>query len=130
VPSHSTIELKDLQITTDIGTYGPGDVAPTAHILDLVLTIDPALVLIATDGMESVFDYDPLIKAIDRLAQDGHYETQERLMTRIVEACATHPEIEAVEVFLCKTPVLGETGKLGVRIAVDAQGLKEVRSAR
>jgi hypothetical protein len=30
--------------------------------------------------MANVFDYDPLIKEIDRIAEDGHYETQERLM--------------------------------------------------
>ncbi|MBJ3762564.1 dihydroneopterin aldolase [Maribius pontilimi] len=127
MPLRSAIELKDLQITTRIGTYGVHDVVPTAHILDLVLTIDPALVLIGTDGMDRVFDYDPLIKDIDGLARDGHYETQERLITRIVEACASYAQIEAVELMLCKTPVLGKTGRLGVRIAVDADALDKMR---
>lgn len=123
----STIELKDLKIETDIGTYSEADVVPAAHILDLVLTVDPGLVLIATDGMDRVFDYDPLIRAIDQLARDGHYETQERLMTRIVEACVSFPQIEAVELMLCKTPVLEESGRLGVRLTVDAKELQKMR---
>jgi dihydroneopterin aldolase len=64
---HSTIELTDLQLNTDIGTYGPEHVVPSAHLLDLTLSIDPALVLIETDGMAHVFDCDPLISEIDEL---------------------------------------------------------------
>ena len=88
MPCQSTIELTNLEIPADIGSYGREDVKPEAHLLDLTLTIDPALVLIDADGMDRVFDYDPLIAEILRLAQDGPYETQERLMTRIVHACA------------------------------------------
>ena len=100
---------------------------PTAHLLDLVLTINPSLVLIDTDGMDRVFDYDPLIAEIDRLARDGHYKTQERLMTRIVEACAAYPQIEALELMLRKTPVLGDSGRLGVRLAVEGNELRRMR---
>ena len=75
------VELKDLEIRADIGTYGPLDTVPDRHVLDLTLWIQPALVLIPEDGMSHVFDYDPLVVAIDRLAADGHYETQERLLT-------------------------------------------------
>lgn len=126
----STIELSGLEITTQIGTYGPDDVVPTSHILDLVLEIDPSLVLIHTDGMAHVFDYDPLIKTIDRLSRDGHYHTQERLMTRIVHACASYDEIRAVEIKLRKTPVLSGTGHLGVRLAVDETSLADLRARR
>ncbi len=129
MPNFSTIELKDLQITTDIGTYGPDDVVPDTHILDLRLTIDPRFVLIEDDGMDRVFDYDPLINEIDRLGRDGHYETQERLMTRIVEACAEYPEIEEVEITLSKSPVLNGTGALGVRVSVDHASLQEMRTS-
>ena len=86
-PLSACVELRDLQLNTDIGTYGPNDVVPDAHTLDLTLWIAPALVLIEQDGMDQVFDYDPLMADIDRLAADGHYETQERLITRIVHAC-------------------------------------------
>ena len=78
--------------------------------------------------MDSVFDYDPLIAEIDRLASDGHYHTQERLLTRIVTACAAYEAIEAVDVCLSKRPVLRDSGKLGVRLIVEAEELAEVRS--
>lgn len=89
----STIELKNLELEPSLGTYGPNDVVPDVHLLDLKLTIDPKLVFIDTDGMDRVFDYDPLIAEINRLAIDGHYHTQERLMTRIVTACAAYEAI-------------------------------------
>jgi dihydroneopterin aldolase len=125
----ASIELRDLQLSTDIGTYGPGDVIPKHHLLDLTLWIDSTLVLISNDRMESVFDYDPLVVEIDRLARDGHYETQERLMTRIVEACAKYIEIESVEIGLKKLPVRSGTGSLGVRLSVDSARLHNIRSS-
>ena len=99
------VELRDLQLRTDIGSYGPHEVVPDAHVLDLTLWLAPALVLIAQDGMAHVFDYDPLLVEIDRLAADGHYDTQERLITRIVHACAAYAEIEAVDMALRKSPI-------------------------
>ena len=127
---HSTIELTDLRLRTDIGTYGPDDIVPSAHILDLKLSIDPALVLIEADGMAHVFDYDPLITEINRLACDGHYETQERLITRIAGACAAQPEITAVEIYLRKTPVTATTGTLGIRLLIKAKHLNQLRTPR
>ena len=124
------VELRDLQIATDIGTYGPDDVVPDAHVMDLTLKIEPALVFIEADGMDHVFDYDPLVIEIDRLARDGHYHTQERLMTRIVEACAGYSEIEAVGIVLRKSPVLDGTGSLGVRLTVGSDDLQSIRSRR
>ena len=129
MPKRSTVELKDLRIAADIGTYGPDDVVPDAHYLDLTLVIDPSLVLIDQDAMDRVFDYDPLIAQIDQLAQDGHYETQERLMTRIVKACAAFPQIEAVDIKVCKGPVLNGTGTLGVRLHVSKDEFKQMRIA-
>ncbi len=125
----SYVELKDLQLATRIGTYGPKDVVPDAHLLDLTLTIDPDLVLIAEDSMAHVFDYDPLISQIDSLARDEHYETQERLMTRIVEACAGYPAIKALDICLRKRPVLAGSGTLGVRLVLDAENLAILRYA-
>jgi dihydroneopterin aldolase len=121
------VELRDLRLNTDIGTYGPHDVVPDAHTLDLTLWLSPALVLIAQDGMSHVFDYDPLVAEIDRLAGDGHYETQERLITRIVHACAAHTEIEALDIGLRKSPVHQGSGSLGVRLSVDAHTLHTLR---
>ena len=121
------IELKDLKLQTQIGTYGPGAIIPKQHLLDLTLWIDPKLVLIAEDAMENVFDYDPLVIEIDRLAGDGHYETQERLMTRIIQACFKYPEIESLEIGLRKLPVSAGSGSLGVRLSIDNVTLNNMR---
>jgi dihydroneopterin aldolase len=79
------IELTDLDLNIEIGAYTDGDVVPDKHILDLNLSIDPALVLIDEGQMDRVFDYAPLIREIQRLAEEMHYETQERFITRIVD---------------------------------------------
>ena len=129
MPTQSYVELKDLQIAARIGTYGPDDVVPDAHLLDLTLTIAPHLVMIARDEMALVFDYDPMIRRIDTLARASHFETQERLMTCIVETCAEFPQIEALDIFLRKRPVLSGSGTLGVRMIVDAEGMAALRSA-
>ena len=123
----STIELKQMELTPSLGTYGPDDVVPDAHLLDLTLSIDPDLVFIYADGMDRVFDYDPLVLEIDRLANEMHYQTQERLMTRIVGACAAYDVIEAVEICLSKRPVMRGSGELGVRLYVSQEDLAEIR---
>jgi dihydroneopterin aldolase len=127
MPAKSCIELRDLLLQTNIGTYQAGEVVPSHHSLDLTLWIDPSLVLIAEDSMDQVFDYDPLIREIQRIAADGHYETQERLITRIVEACAELPVIEGVDIALCKFPVSEKSGSLGVRLSLDTQELSAMR---
>ncbi|MCX7244680.1 MAG: dihydroneopterin aldolase [Burkholderiales bacterium] len=125
--TNACIELKDLQLQTQIGTYGPGAIIPKQHLLDLTLWIDSKLVFISEDVMENVFDYDPLVIEIDRLAGDGHYETQERLITRIVHACAQYPEIESLQINLRKAPVHAGSGSLGVRLSVNKTTLDDLR---
>jgi len=124
----ATVELTGLKLETDIGTYGPDDVVPDTHVLDLSLQVDVSQVLVPSDGMAHVFDYDPLIAEIDLLARDGHYETQEWLMHRIVKACASYPEIKGLEIALRKSPVLGGSGVLGMRLVVTAQTLDGLRT--
>ena len=126
--SLASIELRDLKLNTQIGSYAPGAIIPKQHLLDLTLWIDAKLVLISQDVMENVFDYDPLIIEIDRLAGDCHYETQERLITRIIEACARYSEIKAMDIGLRKLPVHAESGSLGVRLSVDSLTLNNLRS--
>lgn len=125
--SLASIELRDLQLQTQIGTYGPGAIIPKKHLLDLTLWIDAKLVLISEDVMKNVFDYDPLIIEIDKLAGDHHFETQERLMTRIVAACAGYPQIKAMDISLRKLPVRAGSGSLGVRLSVDSVTLNSYR---
>ena len=125
--TNACIELKDLKLQTQIGTYGPGVIVPKQHLLDLTLWIDSKLVLISEDVMENVFDYDPLVIEINRLAGDGHYETQERLMTRITQACAQYPEIQCLEIGLRKLPVSAGSGSLGVRLSIDKTTLNRIR---
>jgi dihydroneopterin aldolase len=124
----AVIELRDLQLKTDIGTYGPKDTRPDVHFLDLTLGILVDQVLIAQDGMEHVFDYDPLILEIDRLAADGHYETQERLITRIAGACAAHAAIQHMEIRLRKSPVRAGSGSLGVCLSLDEIATEALRA--
>jgi dihydroneopterin aldolase len=128
MPTTACIELKDLKLQTQMGSYGPGAIIPREHLLDLTLWINPKLVLISKDVMENVFDYDPLVIEINRLATDGHYETQERLITRIVQACAIYPEIQSLEIGLRKSPVHNDSGSLGIRLLVDQSNLDKLRT--
>lgn len=123
----ATIELKDLVLQTAIGTYGENDTVPEAHVLDMTLSIAPGKVFVSEDGMTHVFDYDPLIAEIDRLARDGHYETQEWLVSRIAKACAAHTEITGLDIGLRKRPVKNGSGTLGIRLRLDTKGLEGLR---
>ena len=127
MPRRARIELRDLHLPVSIGTYGPGDVVPDAHILDLTLTVAPDLVQITADEMANVFDYDPLIARIAEIARSRTFETQEYLMTLITQACASYDVIEAVELCLRKSPVLGGTGSLGVRLVLGSEDLAALR---
>jgi hypothetical protein len=84
--TNAFVELFDLELVTEIGTYGSRDIPPHAHLLNLILEIDTEQVLVSSDEMNYVFDYDPSIKEIDRLAGLRKYETQEFLITRIAVA--------------------------------------------
>lgn len=128
--TNACIELKDLKLQIQIGTYGPGAIIPKQHLLDLTLWIESTLVLISKDTMENVFDYDPLVIEINRLAEDIHYETQERLMTQIVQACAQYPEIQSLEISLRKSPVGADSGSLGVRLSVNQKILNDLRASK
>lgn len=120
----ATIELKDLVLQTVIGTYGENDTVPEAHVLDMTLSIAPEKVFVSEDDMSQVFDYDPLIEEINHLAGDGHYETQEWLVSRIAKACAAYPEITGLDIGLHKRPVKDGSGTLGIRLRLDSKGLE------
>lgn len=121
------IEIRDLKIGAQIGTYGPQDMIPRNHILDLKFTVAHELVLIADDSMEYVFDYDPLVTEIHRLAQACFYETQEKLITLIVNACAQYAQIQTLTINLRKSPVYRGTGSLGVSLIIDHAYLQKLR---
>jgi dihydroneopterin aldolase len=125
----ATIELRNLNLATTIGTYGPMDVVPEAHILNLTLTIAPDLVQIDADEMALVFDYDPLVVLIDQIARKQKYHTQEYLMTLIIKACAQFKQVIALDIALQKQPVLAGTGSLGVRLELGAQELNALRQS-
>lgn len=124
----ASIELKDLKLRCTIGSYRPGDTVPDEHVLNVNLWIDASLVLIEQDGMDYVFDYDPLVLEIDRLATDCHYETQERLISRIAQACSIYSEITSLEISLRKCPVHNNSGSLGVKLHLDAVALNQLRA--
>jgi dihydroneopterin aldolase len=116
--SSAFIELRDLQLHTDIGTYGPNETRLDIHLLDLRLGIALNQVVISHDDMANVFDYDPLVMEIERLA-NGHYETQERLISLIAIACAAYPAIQRIEITLKKSPVRMGGGSLGIQLSLD-----------
>lgn len=122
------IELRDLHIPAVIGTYGPDDVVPEANILDLTLTVAHELVHITEDKMALVFDYDPLITKIEKIARDQKYETQEYLATLISQLCASFNQNIALEICLRKRPVVDGTGSLGVRIVFEAEDMPSLRN--
>ena len=93
----------------------------------MTLTIASDLVLVSTDEMARVFDYDPLIADILRIAASQKFETQEFLITLIAKACARHSEISAITLCLRKTPVMAESGSLGVRLTVTEADLATLR---
>lgn len=124
---HGRIELRDLHLPVSIGTYNPDDVVPDAHVLDLDLIVSPDCVQVASDDMGHVFDYDPLIAQITAIARSRTFETQEYLVTLIVQACAGYKEVLALELCLRKWPVLAGTGSLGVRLVLGAEELSALR---
>tara|TARA_B100000767_G_scaffold163191_1_gene153122 strand:+ start:336 stop:758 length:423 start_codon:yes stop_codon:yes gene_type:complete len=125
----STVELRDMILPTDIGTYGPDNTMPDHHLLDLILSIAPTKVLIPSDGMVHVFDYDPLIVDIRKLAKTGHRETQEWLISQIAHLCATFDNIQVADIFLRKFPIHQESGTLGVRLTLQLDDLAKLRNA-
>ena len=125
----STIELRDMILQTDIGTYGPDNPMPDHHLLDLILSIAPTKVLIPSDGMVHVFDYDPLIVDIRTIAKTGHRETQEWLISQIAHLCATFDNIQGADIFLRKFPIHQESGTLGVRLTLQQDDLVKLRNA-
>ncbi len=125
----STIELRDMILPTDIGTYGPDNPMPDHHLLDLILSIAPTKVLIPSDGMVHIFDYDPLIVDIRTLAKTGHRETQEWLISQIAHLCAAFDHIQGADIFLRKFPIHEESGTLGVRLTLQQDDLAKLRNA-
>ncbi len=121
------VELRDLHIAASIGTYRPDEIVPDAHILNLMLMISPDLVQVAADDMAGVFDYDPLISQIDEIARSQKFETQEYLMSLIVNACAAYRQIEAVDISMRKQPVRAGTGSLGVRLSLGTKDMAKLR---
>lgn len=76
--------------------------------------------------MQNVFDYDPLLPKIQRLAADKYCETQERLITRIIKACAAYAEIIALQITPRKQAALNDSGPLGVRLRMGRAALNRV----
>jgi dihydroneopterin aldolase len=129
ITNQAFIELKDLVLPVKIGSEQYIQENPETHLLDLTLLIDTKWVMICEDDMKKVFDYDPLILEIRRLVDNTRYETQERLVTLIVEACAKYRQINAVDIFLRKTALStnASTGALGVRLRLDKMALSNMR---
>ena len=126
---HAQIRLNELTLPCSIGTYGADDIVPDAHVLDMVLYLDKTWVVIDADQMDSVFDYDPLIRKILQTAAAEKYETQEYLISLIFQCCFEHIEVHAAELFLRKSPVRDD-GSLGVQVTLTRDEFEDIRSAQ
>ena len=126
---HAQIRLNELTLPCSIGTYGADDIVPDAHVLDMVLYLDKTWVVIDADQMDSVFDYDPLIRKILQTAAADKYETQEYLISLIFQCCFKHIEVHAAELFLRKSPVRDD-GSLGVQVTLTRDEFDDIRSAQ
>ena len=126
---HAQIRLNELTLPCSIGTYGADDIVPDAHVLDMVLYLDKTWVVIDADQMDSVFDYDPLIRKILQTAAAEKYETQEYLVSLIFQCCFEHTEVHAAELFLRKSPVRDD-GSLGVQVTLTRDEFDDIRSAQ
>ena len=126
---HAQIQLNNLTLPCNIGTYETDDVVPDAHVLDMVLYFDKSWVIIGADQMDRVFDYDPLIRKILEIAAAEKYETQEYLMSLIFQCCFEHTEVHAPELFLRKSPVRND-GSLGVQVTLTRAEFDDMRAAQ
>ena len=127
--NHAQLRLNDLTLPCSIGTYGTDDIIPDAHILDMILYLDKSWVVVGADQMERVFDYDPLIRRILQTAASGKYETQEFLISLILQCCFQHNEIHAAEMSLRKSPVRDD-GSLGVQVTLTRAEFEDMSSAQ
>ena len=132
VTIRSTIELTKVPLKVQIGFFEEGEPDPCEHRLDLTLVVDASLVFVDKDGMQRVFDYDPLLDEIHQLCNKHQYETQELFASQVVRCCAAHQPIKSLEVCLKKfrPDSSGGTvcGTIGVRLDVDPEALKAIRS--
>jgi dihydroneopterin aldolase len=117
--SLALIELRGLELKVHIGTKTPEDIKSDIHLLDLTLGVALGQVLILEDGMEHVFDYDPLIVEIEKLSSDGTYDTQERLATRIAHLCASQRGVRTIEICLKNYLKRGAGSSVGIRLRLD-----------
>ena len=126
----SSIELQNLKLNTKIGEYGEEDSAQFEHYLDLKFSIDTGYVLIHSDNMRDVYDYDQLVEKIEELANSGRFITQEYLIKCIVDLCLKESKIMDLEIFLYKKSVTNLSGSYGVRLLVSANEMSYLRQER
>ncbi|MBB44053.1 MAG: hypothetical protein CMM44_09855 [Rhodospirillaceae bacterium] len=126
----SSIELQNLKLNTKIGEYGEEDSAQFEHYLDLKFSIDTGYVLIHSDNMRDVYDYDQLVEKIEKLENSGRFITQEYLIKCIVDLCLKESKIMDLEIFLYKKSVTNLSGSYGVRLLVSANEMSYLRQER
>ena len=117
------IKLNNLELNVSIGEHHSDGAYRHRHFLDLECEVEQRLVNIESDSMDLVFDYDPLVRSIKNISDGKTYNTQEKLVTLLLKACAKHPEISAVRLFLSKSPTLNGSGALGIEAVLDERDL-------
>ena len=121
------IKLSNLELNVSIGEYHSDGAYRHRHFLDLECEVEQRLVNIERDSMDLVFDYDPLVRSIKNISDGKTYNTQEKLVTLLLKACAECPEISSVRLFLSKSPTLNGSGALGIEAVLDESDLSFFR---
>ena len=126
---YSYIELKNLPLDAKIGEQDHEN-TQYRHYLDLKFSIETGYVLLKSDHMQKVYDYDPLVANIKKLASSVNFQTQEYLTNCILNLCLEEKKIMDLEIFLYKKSATGSLGSLGVRLLISSTEMSSLRQEK
>ena len=109
------IVFENLDLAIRIGAYASEKLAPQRVRLSIEMLVVPPVVL-ASDHLEEVVNYDTIHGAIMALADAPHVELQETLAETVARICLAPPDVAAVEVYVRKVDVYPDCDSVGIRI--------------
>lgn len=117
-----TIELKGYVCQASIGIYAAEKSAPQRIRLDVVVRIDKAAALFASDQIGSVVDYDYLRCGIAQIVSSQHFELQETLCARILDLCFSKSEVIHATVSSAKLDIYPDCEAIGITVHASRAG--------